>query len=118
MPERINSPESERVPEEAVIELLNTKGTKDPAALELLGTYVDQCHAEVDAVCRENDDPIVQRKAQLQADFKIASIYVKTLDNDLFNEGLRLLREVHHYASENEATKDLAEEALALAREV
>lgn len=101
----------EKIPvsEEVVIEVLNTRGVEDPEARELLGKYVDQCHAEADAeAAADPESAEASNRANIKAEIKIALLYSKT---DKYKEQARgALEESLMAASQDPSTQDLAEQ--------
>jgi len=101
----------EKIPvsEAVVIEALNSKGVEDTETRELLGKYVDQCHAEADMeAAADPESSIASNRANIKAEIKIAVLYSKT---DNYKEQARdALEEVYMAASQDESTQDLAQE--------
>jgi hypothetical protein len=107
MSEQYKSPE--KISEQEVIEALNTKGLEDPEAKEMLGIYVDKCHAEADAEAASDPEiPEASNRANIKAEIKIATLYSKTEKyKDIARESLE---EIYMAASQLESTQDLASE--------
>ncbi len=113
--EKPQSPE--QITEEVVIEALNTKGIEDPETKELLGKYVDQCHAEADAeALADPESHDASNRANIKADIKIAMLYSKT--DRYKDQALQSLEDVRLAASQNDSTKDLVEQIEALEKEL
>ena len=95
-----------------IIDALNSKGVEDPETKELLDKYVAGCQVEADMETAESpENQEVSNRANIKAQIKIATLLTKTRYK---TEALESLNDAYWAASQNESTKDLAEQINAL----
>ncbi len=102
-------PENILLTEEAVIEALDAHTLNAPEALEILGKYADQCHAEADREAQADpDSALASNRANLKAEIKIAQVGLKS--REYKSLAIESLEQTLMAASQDEATEDLAEQ--------
>lgn len=107
----------QEVTEQEIIEALNAKGIEDTGTVELLAKFVNQCQAEANAeAAADPENPEVTNRANIEADIKIARMYLKT--ERYKEQASQSLRDSRVAAFQTDSTQDLIEEIDALIDEL